>query len=121
MKRKEYRVRQTVTFSAERDRYQDFEELCDKEHKSISFKLSEMIDGELQKNALGLSENPIGVLYNLYNNPNKSCQKDLTEWFDTVNNVTNQQELLMIKGQASHICNLADKRSMELHKQGIRK
>ena len=117
---KEYRTRIAATLNFEMNVYEEFQDLCKKEEISVSKRLQDIMVEEIQKNALG-SHNPIGVLYNLYNNkPNKSCQSDLTQWFDHVSNITNQQELLIIKGQASALCGAADKRSMELYRKGIK-
>ncbi len=50
MQRNEYRSREQVLFSAERDLMSEFRELCDKENKSLSLKLNEMMQEELEKN-----------------------------------------------------------------------
>ena len=64
MKRKTYRDRGQLYISAEKDILKEFQELCDKERKSVSLKLNEMMTEELQKNPLGpLAGNPINIMY----------------------------------------------------------
>lgn len=53
MKRKQFRDRIQVLISVERDRWSEFVDQCDKERKSSSLKIDEMLVGELQKNPLG--------------------------------------------------------------------
>jgi hypothetical protein len=60
MKRAEFRDRTQVLISTERDRFKEFQQLCDKESKSVSLKLKEMIEQELEKNVMGL-HNPIAI------------------------------------------------------------
>jgi hypothetical protein len=77
MKRKEYHQRLLISASVEQDRWKDFQELCDKECKSYSMKINELIGEELQKNALGSEENPIGVIYLLNKQEQKGFQSDI--------------------------------------------
>ena len=64
MKRKTYRDRSQLFISAEKDILKEFQELCDKEKKSVSLKLNEMMTEELQKNPLGpLAGNPINIMF----------------------------------------------------------
>lgn len=81
MKRKEYRQRQPVTLSVEKDRWKDFEDLCDKERKSISLKVAEMLEEELQKNALGVAREPNPLNIHTYVHPQeKPLQTGLDRW-----------------------------------------
>lgn len=73
MRRKEYRSREQVLFSAERDLISEFRELCDKENKSLSLKLNEMIQEELEKNEWA-ADNPLRINFSranksVYNRP----------------------------------------------------
>jgi hypothetical protein len=87
---------------------------------SFSEFLISLVEEEVRKKAVGL-ENPIGFLYNIYNNhKQKPLQTDLTQWLEHVDTVNNHQELNIILGQASAILNKVNKRSMELRKLGIR-
>lgn len=117
MRRKEYRNRQPVTLSVEKDRWKDFEELCDKERKSVSLKIAEMLEEELEKKALG-GQNPINISYG--KQQEKPFQSDLTAWFGHVDTVNEHQELNKLKGQALALCKRVDKRSMELYRNGIK-
>ena len=117
MRRKDYRDRQPVTISLEKERYRDFTDLCDKERKSISFKFSEMVEEELQKNAVG-EVNPIRIRY--VEEQNKPIQTDLMPWLERVDAIESQKELLMLKGQGSALLKRVDMRSKELYFQGIR-
>ena len=60
MKRKNYRERKQILFSIEKEDFDAFHLLCERERKSLSLKLAEIIEEELQKNELG-RENPIGI------------------------------------------------------------
>lgn len=117
MRRKEYRDRQPVTISLEKDRYKDFTDLCDRERKSISLKFSEMLEEELQKNVIGEC-NPIRISYG--EEQEKPFQTDLTPWLERVNTIESQKELLVLKGQGSTLMKRVDQRSKELYLQGIR-
>lgn len=77
MKRKEYRSRLEVLLSVERDRWPDFVDLCDREHKSVSLKFSEMLEEELQKNVIGES-NPLKIMYGI--EENKLFQSDIRQF-----------------------------------------
>lgn len=78
MRRKEYRDRQAVTISVEKDIFTDFIDLCDRERKSISLKFSEMMEEELQKNVMG-EINPLRIRYG-DEQENKPIQGDIRDW-----------------------------------------
>lgn len=66
-----------MTLSVEKDRWKDFEELCYKERKSVSLKIAEMLEEELEKKALGES-NPIRISYGT--EKEKPSQSDIRIW-----------------------------------------
>jgi hypothetical protein len=111
MKRKDYHNRLPILISVEKDRWRDFQELCDRERKSYSFKLNELMEDELEKNAIGVC-NPIKIRYG--KEQHKPIQTELIAWFSVVDTTTEQNELNKIKGQALEIARRTDKRSMEL-------
>lgn len=67
MKRQEYRQRKGIFFNVEQNAWEAFQELCDKERKTISLKLNEMLKEELQKNEIGRS-NPLNLSYGIHTN-----------------------------------------------------
>lgn len=92
MRRKEYRERWPVTLSVEKDRWRDFEDLCDKERKSLSLKISEMLEKELQKNAFG-EETPIKIRYGKGKNNPFPFQMRLDAWTTRVAAVENIKDM----------------------------
>jgi len=58
MKRKQFHERRQIIISVEKDRWNEFVELCDKERKSQSLKIDEILINELQKNPLGEEVGP---------------------------------------------------------------
>lgn len=94
-----------VSFSAEKDRYHEFEDLCDAERKSISLKLGEMIDEELQKNALGVAREPNPLNIHTYvSDSNKPLQLTLEMWLAQVHGAKDNESLLAVyEGQASKV------------------
>lgn len=75
----EYRTRTTITVNAELDILKDIKELCEKERKSLSEKINELMIGELEKKALG-DYTPINVSYNKAEE--KPLQSDIRQWLD---------------------------------------
>jgi hypothetical protein len=89
MKRKAYRDRGQLFISAEKDILKEFQELCDKERKSVSLKLNEMMMDELQKNPLGVAgNNPINVDFN--NRSIKSSNVESLDYFIERNAITSR-------------------------------
>lgn len=109
MKRKEYRNRLEVLLSVERDRWPDFVDLCDREHKSTSLKFSEMMEDELQKNALGVGRQPNPLNIHTYTYvpeiPSLSEPKEppLDYWFSKIGQTNNIQEVGYIQGYGNKI------------------
>jgi hypothetical protein len=107
MKRKEYRERQSVLISFERDRYKDFIDLCDRERKSVSLKINEMLEEELEKNATG-EVNPIRIRYR-EKQQNKFSQSTLDDWLSQIQQVAHDELALnMLAGQHKHAYLTAD-------------
>ena len=103
--------------SFERDRYKEFSELCKEQEVSVSEGLRNLIEKELEKKALGASReaNPCNISYITNITESKNYfQSDLMQWVSHVDEVTEQNELNRIKGQALEIARRTDKRSMEL-------
>jgi hypothetical protein len=78
---KKYHSRTYVGFNFEADRIKDFEHLCWTEHKTMSEKINEMVNGELEKNAIR-APNPINVSFDPEHNKDtvshNDCWKQLT-------------------------------------------
>lgn len=89
MKRKTYRDRSQLFISAEKDILKEFQELCDKERKSVSLKLNEMMLEEVQKNPLGpVAGNPINIEFN--NQSIKSSNVESLDYFIERNAITSR-------------------------------
>jgi seryl-tRNA synthetase len=102
MKRKEYRERQSVLISFERDRYKDFIDLCDRERKSVSLKINEMLEEELEKNVIG-EANPIRIRYEEKQQQNKFSQSTLDDWLSQIQQVAHDELALnTLAGQHKH-------------------
>lgn len=101
----------TKIIMVERGRLDEFALLCREKGISVSEGMRQLVEQELEKNAIGES-NPIRIRYGL--EENKPFQTDLTPWLEHVDTVTEQNELNKIKGQALEIARRSDKRSMEL-------
>jgi hypothetical protein len=78
---KKFRNRLYVGFNFEADRIREFEEICWRERKSMSEKLNEMVEEQLEKNVAGLN-NPIKISYGETNKDNhKDCWRhNLDRW-----------------------------------------
>lgn len=92
--------------------------LAKTDNVSFSQLILRLLKEEVQKNQVG-EYTPISIIYGT--NPNKSCQTDLMEWFSHVDQITEQNELNKIKGQALEIVRRSDKRSMELRMNELRR
>lgn len=126
MKRKQYRTRAQVYLSVEKDRWNDFVDLCDKERKSTSLKIDEMLTEELQKNEEGVRLEPDPIHIKRYSSrTNKSSQKpeiNLDQWLPIINEVEDETTLAVLKGNLFMMMKTVDSRSMILYrkKKGIK-
>src|SRR5690242_4343037 len=58
-----YHDRTSTSLSLEKQMLADFLDLCHKERKTLTEKLNEMVQEELEKNAIGNETNPIAIPY----------------------------------------------------------
>lgn len=78
---KTYHDRTSTSLSFEKQMLNEFMELCWRERKTVSEKVTEMMQQELQKNVMGLT-NPIKISYGETNKDNhKDCWRhNLDQW-----------------------------------------
>lgn len=117
-KRKSFRNRTQANLQVERDRWLEFIELCDKERKSVSLKIDEMLAEELQKNALG-AQTPINILYGI--EKEKPLPVTLDEWMQRIESITEPAVAGQIEGFHKVLMVAAKTKFYELKKRSIMK
>ena len=100
MRRLNYKDRRQFLLSIDREDLEVFQKICDNERKSMSFKLNELVQEEIQKNELGC-DNPIGINFN---QTNKSVHRKPTmeDYIQQAQIAETEEQLDRLKSIAKH-------------------